>query len=359
MAKKASIPIFDGHNDILEKIYLSEDSLNASAFLKGMSGHLDLPRARRAGFKGGLFAVYPPDPPHIPSEKKRIITTGSGYTIPLPPPLEYEYARQAAQTMIELIYKIESHAAGEFLVIRDYPALESCLRNDNMAAVLHLEGAEPVQPDLGNLEEFYQAGVRSIGITWSRPNAFGHGVPFQYPGSPDTGPGLTDHGKALVEACNQHGILIDLAHLNERGFWEVAELSRAPLVSSHTAAHALIPRTRNLTDQQLKAVGKSGGLVGVIFSVNDLAGGKKPNTDAPLSALVRHISYIANLIGEDHVAFGSDLDGTIIPSEIGDVTGFPRLLAALKNAGFSDKALEKISYRNWLRVLEATWGSSG
>src|ERR1700759_669044 len=97
--------------------------------------------------------------------------------------------------------------------------------------VLHLEGAEAIDADLSNLEAFYASGLRSLGPVWSRPNIFGHGVPFAYPRSPDTGPGLTAAGKEFVRACNRLGILVDVSHLNERGFWDVANLSDRPLVA--------------------------------------------------------------------------------------------------------------------------------
>src|SRR5919202_1128991 len=124
--------------------------------------------------------------------------------------------------------------------------------------------------ELDALEVFYQAGLRSLGPVWSRPTAFGHGVPFAFPRSPDTGAGLTDAGKELVRACNRLGIMIDLSHLNEQGFWDVAGLSDAPLVATHSNAHALCPSTRNLTDEQLGAIAGSGGLVGVNFAVSFL-----------------------------------------------------------------------------------------
>ena len=114
-----------------------------------------------------------------------------------------------------------------------------------LAPVLHIEGAEAIDPNFELLDVLYEAGVRSLGPVWSRPNAFGHGVPFRRPSSPDTGPGLTDLGKELIGACNRLGILIDLSHLNERGFWDVAAISNAPLVATHSNAHALSPHSRN------------------------------------------------------------------------------------------------------------------
>ncbi len=347
--------IFDGHNDILSKITTSEKSLETGAFLGQGSGHLDLPRALLGGMVGGIFAVYPSDPPSVPSDEDRTAFTSEGYEVSLAPALDFDYAHQAADQMIKLLAKIERDSEGKIEIVTEVPQLLRCIDNDIFAAVLHLEGAEPVKPDLSNLADFYDLGVRSLGLTWSRPNAFGHGVPFKYPSTPDTGPGLTTEGIELVKACNELGILIDLAHLNEKGFWEVSELSRSPLVSSHTAAWTLTPKARNLTDAQLIAVKKSNGLVGIIFSVDDLAAELRPRKDAPISSIIDHISYIRDLIGVDHVAFGSDFDGTLIPSDLGDASGFQKLVNLLDKAGFSESDQEKICYRNWIRVLKESW----
>lgn len=348
------LPIFDGHNDVFHKLYEQDGECNA--FFTGREGgHLDYPRAKRVGFAGGLFAIYVPNPPSVPDAKSRLRETPDGYQVEIAPPLDYSYAHRTALDMIQLAHRLVEISQGKMRLVKTTGGVKDCLCQGSMAAVLHLEGAEPIHPSLSNLETFYQLGVRSLGITWSRENAFGHGVPFEIPASPDIGPGLSPAGVDLVQACNDMGILIDLAHLNERGFWDIVGLSGAPLVASHTAAHALVPRSRNLTDEQMRAIADSDGLVGVTFSVNDLDGGKKPKEDADPQVIIRHMQYIADLIGVDHVAFGSDLDGTTIPSDVGDVTGFPKILNKLENAGFTGQDLEKICYRNWLRVLEETW----
>lgn len=348
-------PIFDGHNDVLHKIHAA-DTLSARSFFQDQGiGHLDYPRAAQVNFMGGLFAVFSPNPPDVPPPGDRLVTSDRGYRVEIAPPLSYNYASRMTREMIKLMVQIETESDGKVTVVKDFSSLQRCFQHGQIAAVLHLEGAEAVQPDLENLEDLYRQGVRSLGLTWSRENEFGYGVPFAIPSSPDTGPGLKAPGKDLVKACNQLGILVDLAHLNEQGFWDAAELSDAPLVSSHTAAHALTPRSRNLTDNQLRAVKDSGGLVGVTFSVNDLDGGKRPKDDAPLSALIRHIRYLVDLMGIDHVAFGSDLDGTTISSEIGDVTGFQRIIQALEEAGFTKLERNKIAFLNWHRVLKQTW----
>jgi membrane dipeptidase len=347
--------IFDGHNDILSKIWESPQPQATGAFLEGGPGHLDLPRAIEGGMAGGLFAVYLPDPPSVPSDEERIILSEEGYEISPSPALDYDYAYRAALDMIALLESIEGESARRLEITRNWDQLQHCLKEGIFAAVLHMEGAEPIQPDLDNLAWFYDRGLRSLGVTWSRPNAFGYGVPFKYPSTPDTGPGLTAAGRELVQACNQLGIMIDLAHITEKGFWDVAELSSTPLVSSHSAAWALIPKARNLTDDQLKAIRDSNGLVGIIFSVNDLDGEKRPKDDGPIQAIIRHMVYIAELIGPDHLAFGSDFDGTRIPSDLGDASGLQKLVGLLQETGFSQHELEMICFKNWLRVLKDSW----
>jgi membrane dipeptidase len=188
-----------------------------------------------------------------------------------------------------------------------------------------------------------------------RSNAYAHGVPFRFPSSPDTGPGLTEAGKDLVRECNRLGVLIDLSHLNERGFWDVAELSQAPLVATHSNAHALCPASRNLTDRQLDAIWDSGGMVGVNFAVGFLREDGVESEDTPLKTVVRHVDYLVERVGIDGVGFGSDFDGAKVPKELGDVSGLPRLLAALRNGGYDDTALEKLAHGNWVRVLRTTW----
>jgi len=255
------------------------------------------------------------------------------------------------------LFRLEEESAGELRVVRDVSQLRSCLETDTIAAILHFEGAEAIDPQLNTLEVLYRAGLRSIGLVWSRANAFAEGVPFRFPSTPDTGPGLTEAGRELVRACNRMGILVDLSHLNERGFWDVAEISTAPLVATHSNAHAITPTTRNLLDAQLDAIKASGGIVGVNFAVSFSRADGANEADTPLDALARHFSYLAERMGVDHVAFGSDFDGTTVPSELGDAAGLPRLVDALRLAGFGEADLRKLGTENWLRVLEATWKS--
>ncbi|GAB5519869.1 MAG: dipeptidase [Rhodothermales bacterium] len=350
--------ILDGHNDTLLRLILGRKNElggeDRSFFTRSALGHIDLPRAREGGLGGGFFAVYIPPPLNKRTGGGRI-ATANGYEIPPIAPIETDYAYQVAHEFIEELNAIDAASEGQVQVVRTVETLTTCLRDEVLAAILHFEGAEPLDADLKALPEFYDAGLRSLGITWSRPNAFGHGVPFRYPHSPDTGPGLTDAGQALVKACNQLGIMLDLAHLNERGFWDVANRSDAPLVVTHAGAHTLCPSSRNLTDQQLDAIQASGGVVGVTFAVYDLRADGREEPDTPITEIVRHVRYIADRIGIEHVALGSDFDGTLIPKPLGDAAGLPQLVQALRDAGFDDDALRQVTHANWLRVLDATW----
>jgi membrane dipeptidase len=163
-----------------------------------------------------------------------------------------------------------------------------------------------------------------------------------------------------VRRCAELGIAVDLSHMNEAGFWDVARLDVGPPIVSPAGVHALSACSRNVTDAQINAVAGSEGLVGIVFACYlpraDFA--DEPD-DTPLELIVEHVRYFADRVGVDHVAFGSDFDGTTIPTALGGVAGYPRLVDALSDAGFSDAELRKIAWDNWRRVLDGWWRSSG
>jgi membrane dipeptidase len=350
------VPIFDGHNDVLLRLmHKGDHAAGAKAFLEGTDrGHLDLPRARAGGFTGGLFAVFCPPIERAASVEE--LMRGVGYDIPLPAGLALTDAQQAAIAMIAGLFRIERASKGGVRICRSAADIDRAAEAGALAAVLHIEGAEPIDADFRMLDILYQAGLRSIGPVWSRSNIFGHGVPFRFPSSPDTGPGLTDSGKALVRACNELKVLIDLSHLNEKGFWDVAKLSDAPLVASHSNAHAVSPHSRNLTDDQLRAIRDSGGLVGINYATSFLREDGRMNADTPLSTLVRHADHLIGILGADGVGLGSDFDGAAIPAELGDVAGLPKLVEAFRAAGYDEETIRKICRDNWVNVLRRTWG---
>jgi membrane dipeptidase len=351
-----ALPILDGHNDTLLHLHPSELGTQRSFFKESEEGHLDLPRARRGGFAGGFFAIFPPAPHQAQRMREQLVISETGYEVLPFPALDPAYAQQITLAVAARLFRLERESAGQVKVVRSVADLTRCLEQQVLAAILHFEGAEAIDADLDALEVFYQAGLRSLGIVWSRPNAFGHGVPFKFPHSPDTGPGLTEAGQELVRACNRLGILLDLAHLNEQGFWDVARLSDAPLVVTHAGVHALCPSTRNLTDRQLDAIRASEGIVGLIFEVGNLRADAANDANTPLDVIVEHLDYLVEHVGIDGVGFGSDFDGGItVPHELGDVSGLPKLIAALRAHGYDEAAMRKITHENWLRVLGKTW----
>jgi membrane dipeptidase len=337
-------PIFDGHNDALT----AEDH---GLIVEGRPrGDLDLPRMRAGGVRGGIFAVFT----EADSRDARV-PRDDGV-------IEFEYAAPVEQGVVAAD---SSAAAGRLLALeraghvrlaREAADLDRIADSDGSpVVVLHLEGAEAIDPQLEALELWHAAGLRSLGLVWSRPNAFGYGVPFISPSSPDTGPGLTDAGRALARSCAELGIALDVSHLNEAGFWDLACMELGPIVASHSAMHALCPTSRNLTDKQLDAIGDSDGLVGVVFACPFLRADFADDPDTPVELIAAHARYAAERIGAEHVALGSDFDGATMPAALGGAAGMPLVLDALAAAGFSASEIDAIAWRNWRRVLGAWW----
>jgi len=360
MATQPTVSVFDGHNDTLTQIRNAEPGAGRSFLERSERGHVDLPRAREGGLGGGFFAIFTSSPDWVRTIRPMIGPDGAevpgGRTVDLPPKLPRRKALAYTLAVMSDLFRIEAASEGAVKVVRTASELRRCLREGTFAAVLHFEGVEALDTRLEALDVFHAAGLRSLGPVWSRPNAFAHGVPFDFPRGPDTGPGLTAAGKRLVKACNRLGVMVDLSHMNEAGFWDVARLSDAPLVATHSCAWALASSPRNLTDAQLDAIRGSGGIVGVNFHKGFLRADGNADAETSLTEIVRHARYIADRIGVEHVGLGSDFDGAQMPEDLGDVTGLPRLVEALGAAGFDASELRRIAHENWLRVLEATWG---
>jgi len=346
-----TIPFFDGHNDTLLKLLEARPEERERRFVEGYAGgHIDLPRARTAGMAGGFFAIFPPP---AKTALSNIVASTTNPDGKLPPELPLADAQASTNAMAALMFRLEQQ--GALAVCRDVPAIRAAMAADRLAAIFHIEGAEAIDPELDALDVLYAAGLRSVGIVWSRANAFGVGVPFRHNADPDIGPGLTDAGKALVRACDRLGVMIDLSHLNAAGFRDVAAISSKPLVATHSNVHAISPHARNLTDWQLAAIRESGGVVGLNFATGFLRPDGQMRADTEIDLMVRHVEALVEAVGEDGVALGSDFDGAMIPADIGDVTGVPKLLQALLDKGLGEPLVRKIALDNWLGLLERTW----
>jgi membrane dipeptidase len=338
---------FDGHNDLLLKLWRRDDGSGRIFFDGDGNGHLDLARCRAGGFKGGLFASFVPSPAADTNGSARALATG-----------EVDRATALAVTLGQAgrLLRLVAASDGALAMCTSVADIRRAMAEDRIACVWHIEGAEAIGPDLEELDALVAAGLRSLGPLWSRPNVFGHGVPFKYFASPDTGPGLTDAGKRLVRALEAKRVLVDTAHLNEQGFWDVAAVAERPFVASHANAHARVPSARNLTDRQLDCLKERDGLVGLNLSVPDLRRDCKRVPDTPLGAVVAMFDHLIERVGEDRVALGSDFDGATIPAAVGGADGLATLGRALLDAGYGETLVEKLAHRNWLALLERVWG---
>ncbi len=347
------LPIFDGHNDVLTRLIMAGGLSEAESFVADSDGHVDVPKARAGGFGGGFFAVWVPSPSDEDSLYSEM--DKPAYDLPLPAAIDAAQAMDVVMAETAILIRLEE--LGAVKICTSTAEIRTCLENGTIAAILHIEGAEAIDPGFHALDVLYRTGLRSLGPVWSRPTIFGEGVPFRYPDSPDIGGGLTDHGLRLIEKCNDLGILIDLSHLNEAGFWDVAGHSRHPLVATHSNAHAICPHARNLTDKQLAAIADSDGMVGLNFATAFLRDDGRMRDDVPLEQMLRHLDHLIGILGEDRVGFGSDFDGAMVPAEIADASGLPKLREAMRRHGYDDALMTKLCHGNWLRVLDLTWSA--
>ena len=329
-----AIEIFDGHNDLLYQLWrrshsLESDKSGMSFFAAAENTDLAITeqKARDGHLTGGLFAIFVP---HDPNQKHA-----------------QKYALGATQQMLQIAHRMASHPSRRFHICRTHQDIAQARSNNALAVFLHLEGAESIGPDLDACAQLYAQGIRSIGPLWSRPNIFGVGVPFSFPGSPDIGSGLTDYGVALVRACDDLGMMLDVSHLNEAGFWDIAVHSSQPLTATHSNAHALCPSPRNLTDRQLSAIAESGGIVGACFATSYLRSDGSRNPNTAIDLILRQLDYLVSHLGESHVGLGSDFDGAVLPTALSDCSCLPYLVSSMLRYGFGPTLTAKICSQNW------------
>lgn len=350
------IPVFDGHNDILLRLLQAPENREAIWLTGEGCGHLDLPRMKAGGFAGGFFAIYLPSPVAHDSASYMAMMENPPYSLPLPDLIGANEALAPAFAAASHLLWMERSSGGAFKVCHSGAEVRDCFARGVIAGIMHMEGAEAIDEGLDSLHAFHAMGLRSLGPVWSRPTIFGHGVPFAFPSTPDTGPGLTEAGKRLVRECDKLKIMIDLSHMNEAGFNDVAAISTAPLVATHSNAHAICPSSRNLTDRQLSMIRESGGMVGLNFAVGFLNSDGKKDPSRGWDAMLRHLDHLIAHLGEDHVGLGSDFDGAEITAVLGDVAGLQGLVSALASHGFDEALLRKLCYENWLNLIDRSVG---
>lgn len=348
------IPVFDGHNDFIQRVVAAGDG-GTQVWLKGDgTGHIDLPRAKAGGLIGGFFAMWVPSP-STPNDAEAIrVMQNPPFAMSLPPEIPHDEALPHAFRQAAALKALER--TGTLQIVKSAADIRAAEQAGRIAAILHMEGVEAIR-DMDALHFWHAAGLRSLGPVWSRPTRYGNGVPFAFPSSPDTGAGLTDLGRALVRECNALRIMIDLSHLNEAGFNNMADLSDAPLVASHSCVHAISESSRNLTDRQLRVIAETKGLVGLNFASGFLREDGKRLPLEGFETILRHLDHLLDILGPDGVALGSDFDGALMPRDLSDVAALPALIAAMQDHGYDDALVRKIASDNWINLLERTWGA--
>lgn len=306
--------VIDGHCDSIGDFLREKRTLRVG----NEGGHWDIERARAGGMAMQIMACF------IESEFKPHSSSRRG---------------------LELI-----HAAQRFMainsdrvfLIRSQDDLNQLPHPEKLGILLSVEGGEILGESLFVLDIIYELGVRALGLTWNQRNALADGVGEQ------TNSRLTVFGQNVIRRMNELGMVIDVSHLNEAGFYHVLELTSAPIVASHSCAHALCPHPRNLTDDQLKALARNHGLVGVNFYSRFLT----DQGEASLVHVVNHITHIAEVAGVETIGLGSDFDGIEqAPRGLEDAAKYPNLAEALLRAGFHQGEIEQIFYKNFRRLL--------
>ncbi|REJ34038.1 MAG: peptidase [Bacillota bacterium] len=293
--------------------------------VRSAQGHVDLPRLREGGVDVQFFA-------HFVEPRCR--------------------REQALKRFLELYdaFMAEAEAnARDLAVVSTWTQLEEALAQGRIAAVIAIEGGDLLCGSLEVLRCLRRLGVGVLGLTWNERNDLADGV-----GEAARAGGLTRFGRQVVAEMNRLGMVIDVSHLAEPGFWDVLDLTSQPVIASHSNARAVCDHVRNLTDDQIRALAANGGVMGLNFC--------PPFVDphrADVDRLVDHALHVLELVGPDHLGLGSDFDGILeTPAGLEDAGRFPRLTEALLKRGVDENTVAKILGGNFLRVLRQVWGSA-
>lgn len=298
-----------------------------------------------------------------------------------------------ANRQIDSVYEWTKRNPSQMMLVKTPEELRQALKQKKLAAMLGMEGGHMIENSLDNLNKLYERGVRYMTLTWNNSTSWATSAADETT-KKDSLPhkGLTDFGKQVLKRMNELGMMIDISHNGEQTFWDAIAISSKPIIASHSCAWSLCPHRRNLKDEQIKAIGKNGGVIFLNFysgfidstyemKINNFLAGHKAEVDSlvqqkiqpdyasmivaerykqevlafrpPLSALLDHLDHIVKLIGIDHVGLGSDFDGIEAPPrELKGVEDFPLITKALLERGYSKKDISKILGGNFLRVFK-------
>ncbi len=316
--------LIDLHCDTIFRLFYDEREVG----LRDNELHVDLKKLRKADSLAQFFALF--------IDYQSVLEEGRD---PFKESME----------MLDRFYREVKENNDQIELARSFKDLLKREQEDKIAAFLTIEEGGVIGNKLSNLRNFYRLGVRLITLTWNYANSIG------YPNCKEEyrNKGLTFFGKEVVREMNRLGMIIDVSHLSDAGFYDVAEVSIDPFIASHSNARVVKNHSRNLTDEMIKILAESGGVMGINFAAYFLGDGK----ESKIADIVRHIKHIKKVGGVDVIAIGSDLDGIECELEIGNIGEIDRLVNALQKEGFSLDQIEKIFYKNAKRVIRAVSSS--
>jgi len=316
--KDTEIITVDTHADSLGAVLSGQRHLTETS----TKGQLDFPRMQKVGHRVQFFSCW------------------------VEPEYKPDRALMRTLAYIDAFWEEVGRAADLVIPVSDRASLDAALASGKIAALLSIEGADAVTGPGYMVRLLYRLGVRLMSLTWNQRNLLADGA-----GEDPGGGGLSQAGRQVVQQMNEIGLIVDVSHLAEAGFWDVLAVSQQPVIASHSNCRALKDHRRNLSDAQIRALAEKGGIQGITF-VRDFLGGT-----ADLDRVVDHIVHALNVVGDDrHTGIGSDFDGVEEPVPgLEDVTGWPRLAERLADRGLSDNTIRRVLGENYINFLYDIW----
>lgn len=293
--------------------------------------HLDIQRLSQGGAMAQFLAVFMLNEAIIKKQNRPIIS-------------DKEYIDQLYNHLQESIEKYNN----SIQLATNYETLESNQMANNISIFLTLEDGRPIGEDLTRLENLYEMGFRLVTLTWNKENSIGYPNSFD---KNDMRKGLKKFGFEVIELMNSLGMVIDVSHLSDGGFYDVIETSTKPIIASHSNARALSPHPRNLSDDMIKKIAESGGVIGLNFFGNFLNKDITQN-QSTIKVMIEHLKHIRNIGGAEVLALGTDFDGMSGELEIDGPDKMNLLFDALWHSGWDYGTIEKFGFQNAMRVIK-------
>lgn len=317
--------IFDAHGDIWTDVTVKRQKGNRDVF---KNYHLE--KYKKGQVNAGIFVIWI-DPPYDKNPKQRALEIIENMSVEI--------------TTNQDIFKI----------VKSYDHIKEAVDTNRFAIIIGSEGLSYIGKNVDLINALYLFGVRHATLTWNEENELATGVK----GNPDRG--LTQYGIEAVKRLEELGMIVDVSHANEKTFWDICEITTKPIIASHSNCKALCNAPRNLTDEQLKAIKEKDGVVGV-NAFSDFVADEVENRD--IEHLANHVDHMVEIMGIDHVGFGFDFDDylegdTLSAFAEGDaktigfenITKVPKMIDVLEKKGYSKEDIEKIKYKNFLRII--------